>query len=367
MKIAHIGPVYPPYFGGMGTVAQEYVEDLRADGIDAHVFVPDYGNQDSSEYIHRLKPILKFGNAAIIPSLFKQLKDFDVIHIHYPFYGSALIATLAGIFWGIPMVLTYHMKTKARGFKGWFFKLQRFFIEPFILRVAKEVLVSSIDYAKSIGLKERYLTDMPFSVDEKRFTPDLDKIEDLKNKKTIFLFVGGLDDAHYFKGVDVLLESVSRIDGDWALWIVGSGNLKSHYEKLVEELNIQNQVKFWGRVKDEDLPKLYRKASVHILPSIDRSEAFGLVTLEAASSGIPSIVSDLPGVRTLVESEVSGFIVGVKKQEEIRSAMKKMMNDPDLCRNMGLQARSRVQKNYTKFHCLNRLKDVYNRVIVKKL
>ncbi|MBU0614027.1 glycosyltransferase family 4 protein [Patescibacteria group bacterium] len=362
IKIAHVSPVYPPYRGGIGTVAKEYVDGLRAMEWDAQVFVPDYKNDESTDIEHRIKPLFAFGNGAILPSLVSRLKDFDIIHLHYPFYGSAILTIFAAWLWHIPVVMTYHMQTKASGIKGLIFKIHRWIVEPIFLRAAKSILISSIDYAKSIGVKECIVTDMPFGVDDKRFFPIINK--DLK-EKTVFLFVGGLDDAHYFKGVDVLLAASSNLYGDWELQIVGSGNLIAHYKKLAEELGIKDRVVFLGKISNEDLPGVYQAADVHILPSIDRSEAFGLVTLEAGASGLPSIVSDLPGVRTLVDDEVSGFIVCPGSQESLRQAMEKCIKDPGLCEQMGLQARSRIQKYYTKTHCLQRLIEVYN-VILKK-
>src|SRR5689334_19040947 len=92
MRIAHVVPVYPPRRGGMGQVAYEYTERLRARGHSVHVFTPRYADAPTAtvpDYVHRVRPPVHFGNAAALPSLLWQLAPFDLIHLHYPFYGGA--------------------------------------------------------------------------------------------------------------------------------------------------------------------------------------------------------------------------------------------------------------------------------------
>ena len=82
MKIAQVTPVYPPR-GGIGTVAKEYTDGLRAEGNKVMVFTPTY-----------IKG-LYWGNAALMPKFLWQLKGFDIIHLHYPFYGGAFFTFIA--------------------------------------------------------------------------------------------------------------------------------------------------------------------------------------------------------------------------------------------------------------------------------
>ena len=69
---------------------------------------------------------------------------------------------------------------------------------------------------------------------------------------------------------------------------------------LARARGLAARVHFAGGVADESLPRYYRLADIHLLPSTARAEAFGLVGLEAAASGVPTIASSLPGVRTIV-------------------------------------------------------------------
>ncbi len=360
MRIAHVVCVYPPYRGGIGKTAEEYVNGLRAQGHDVHVFTPSntWG--------------LRFGNAAVMPSLLWRLKGFDVIHLHYPFYGSAFFTAVAATLFRIPLVVTYHMKTKGTGFLGYFFWLHRVLVEPLILGDASMIFVSSLDYAHAVPLDWHNMHALPFSVDAERFSPGSDHVlrADLgiALESIVFLFVGGMDDAHYFKGLSVLIDAVARLPKDerWDVVLVGSGNQQSTFEAQAEQLGLTDRVHFAGRVDDVNLPRYYRMADVHVLPSIDRSEAFGLVTLEAAASGIPSLVSDLPGVRTLVIPEETGRRVRAGDVAAWTQAMQDMINDRSRCEAWGRHARTMAVDHYDPEKLLDQLISFYKQVTVEE-
>lgn len=360
MRIAQVTPVYPPR-GGIGTVAQEYEHQLREAGDDVEVFTPRYD-----------QPIVKWGNAALMVNLLWRLRGFDVIHLHYPFYGGAIFAALASFFWRIPLVVTYHMKTKADGWLGLVFILHRQLLEPLIMHQASAVLVSSRDYADSVHFAHPRLEELPFGVDAERFSPGdgsaVRKKFGIPDDAFVFLFVGGMDDAHYFKGVDHMLRAFSKLPEDecWHAVFVGAGNRLADYERLAAELELQNCVHFAGFVSSEDLPSYYRAADIHLLPSIDRSEAFGLVTIEAASAALPSIVSDLPGVRTLVDPGATGLIVRPGDQDSLVSALKEVLRREDVAQ-MGAAARKRVLEGYDRQLVVQKLQSIYQRAKVNKL
>jgi glycosyltransferase involved in cell wall biosynthesis len=365
MKIAHVTPVYPPH-GGMGTVAKKYANLLRDRHEDVTVFTPAYCIQSRKSHIVYLSGIFSYGNASLTPSLLYKLRGFELIHLHYPFYGGAIFTALAAFFYRIPLVVTYHMKTKADGWLGAIFRLHRFLIEPIIFSIAKVVLVSSTDYADAVGMRTKKRFELPFSVDIKRFdtghAPEIRAQHGVSQTSFVFVFVGGLDDAHYFKGVDFLLEAASRlpVESDCNVIIVGGGNRLAYFQHRVRDMGIENRVHFSGRVSSTDLPAYYRAANIHVLPSIDRSEAFGLVTLEAAASGIPSIVSNLPGVRTLVESRKTGLYIQPGDVHSLTLAMTWALDHQDIVDRMGRQARERVSEEYAEHVCIDRLQQVYD-------
>ena len=370
MKLAIVSPVYPPYRGGMGAVAAADAARARAKGLDVAVFTPDYGQIEKSAEATYLKPLLAVGNAAVLPSLLWQLWKFDLVHLHYTFYGADVFVWLWSILSRKPYILTYHMQPKTTDWRELIFRLHRLVLEPVILRRAAAVLVSSFDYAKSLGLKHANLIELPFGVDTERFHLGRDdeyRVQlGLPMAATVFVFVGGLDKAHSFKGIDVLIRAAATLptNTDWRVLIVGEGDMKPAYLELAKTLGLAERIMFAGAVSDADLPRAYRAADVHILPSVTKSEAFGLVTLEAAASGLPSIVSDLPGVRTLVKPESTGVVVEPGSEESLEAAMLRFVLDPSLSEIMGAAARARVENEYSNAVLANRLLEVYKGVTV---
>ena len=347
MNIAIVTPVYPPYRGGIGTVAAQERRLLRRSADDVVVFTPDYHHGEKYEQgIERLRPLFAWGNAAILPSLFFRLRHVDVVHLHFPFYASDFITALACAVWRRPLVVTFHMRPRSTGVLGALFTMFRYTVEPLVMRVARTVIVSSHDYADAEHIVHRNRVEIPFGVDVRRFSPGDGSVfcakYGLRRDVPTVLFVGGMDAAHVFKGVDVLLRACEKLSSPWQLLLVGDGALRGVYEALAERLGIRDRVVFAGSVPFDELPEAYRAADVHVLPSVHGSEAFGLVTLEAMATGIPSIVSNLPGVRTLVDEGISGNVVPVGSDEALAEKLDRYLRDPLLRKRYGLAARARA-------------------------
>jgi len=159
------------------------------------------------------------------------------------------------------------------------------------------------------------------------------------------LFLGALDRHHYFKGLNVLLQAMARLRDrtDWRLTVAGDGDLKPMYEAMARERGLDDRVIFAGRVGDEEKARLYAEADVFVFPSIDRSEAFGLVALEAQASGTPVIASNLDGVRSVVKDEETGRLVPPKDDVALAAAIAWMIEHPNEREAMGECARRRVE------------------------
>jgi glycosyltransferase involved in cell wall biosynthesis len=375
MRIAQVTPVYPPDRGGMARVACEYTDRLRARGHDVHVFSPQTVNrQHDAGHVHRIPPSLRVGNASLLPSLASRLAGFDIVHVHYPFYGGAEPIAWARSAGRIPaVVLTYHMDASADGLKGAMFELHREMLQPWILSHANRVLVSSRDYADSSALArtEEALNRIdvcPFGVDSVRFQPGdestLRTELGIDERTPVLLFVGALDAAHRFKGLDVLLVALASLRGpQWSLVVVGDGDERSRFQNVVRGLGLESRIAFAGDVSDELLPRYYRLADLHVLPSTSRAEAFGLVTLEAAACGLPSIVSDLPGVRANVIDGTTGLVVPPADANALASAIDRLLRSPEYRRSLGGHARLRVEREYRWEPLIEQLDRIYEAVL----
>ncbi|NQV11956.1 glycosyltransferase family 4 protein [Candidatus Uhrbacteria bacterium] len=360
MKILHVVSTYPPYRGGMGNVVSEEATRLAKLRHDVHVATLAYKEKPSTKVegkvtVHRLKQHIWWDKTALSFGINKLLKDdsFDIVHLHLPFFGiQELMVVLMKLGWKKNLVVTYHMDYMSKGVSKKIGKVSRKYFVPAILTRAQKVFVSSMDYARESWLKdnwkdvEKKLISAPFGVDTKRFKPRKDRKE---STVTRLLFVGGLDSNHYFKGLDVLLKALGQLRSrkDWTLTVAGSGDLKESYEDQAREAGIAQRVDFIGRVSNDALPLAYGFSDVFVFPSIDRSEAFGLVALEAQSCGVPVIASDLSGVRTVVSDKASGILVSPKDVDELKEALVWMIGHKREREEMGKTARIRVEKMFT--------------------
>lgn len=374
ITIAHVVCTYPPYRGGMGGVAFEYVERQRARGYNVHVFtIRDCVVEDDPRHVHRIPSIVHIGNAGVLPSLFHRLAGFDLVHLHYPFFGGAEpVIVRKAMRPDQGLVMTYHMDAVADGVKGAIFSAHRRILFPWLINRVDRILVSSLDYAEHSALAELEVMDRieehPFGIDTERFHPGEDV--ELREKHAItfntpvILFVGGLDSAHSFKGLPELFEALqSLIAYDWKLVIVGEGTLKETYRAQAQDRGLEDRVIFAGSVSDEDLPRYYRLADFHVFPSTKRAEAFGLVALEAAASGIPSIASDLPGVRTVVLDGNTGLLVPPGNVKELAKAITLLLEQVDLRERLGMSARGNAQQKYGWDPLMDRLLETYDSVL----
>lgn len=379
MRIAHIVCTFPPYKGGMGNSAYQLCNSLAERGHEVVVITPDYeSGNDKQAFVKekfktlRLRPFFQYGNAAFIPQIFFALNNFKIIHLHYPFFGAACFVLLKKIIAGkkIKLVVHYHMDPLSGGLKGIAFKFSQLFILPLIIRYADAAVCSSFDYLENsdaAGLFKKYrqkFSAVPFGVDLKKFKEDDEakKEDDLGGGGKYVLFVGGLDRAHYFKGLDVLFQALAKIlaNNKYYLAVVGSGDLQEYYKELAEKLGISSVVKFFDKVSDKDLPAFYYQADVVVLPSINKGEAFGLVLLEAMASGKPVIASNIPGVRSVFHDGVEGLLVEPGDIDDLAEKLKIILADRKLAEKMGEAGKKIVEEKYTWEKAAEMLEKIYN-------
>ena len=357
MKIAHVACTFPPYRGGIGKSALDFSLMMADSNHQVEVYTPLYTkvyteNNYSKIKVIRIKPFLKFGNGAFIPSLFFELKKFDLVYLHYPFFGAAELVWLFGFFnKKTKIILHYHMDVIGLSPFFKFLSLPSSLIEKSLLKRADLITAGSLDYIENSKIGRFYrrnknkFRETFFPVDVEKFYPREDRE---KRKVKQILFVGGLDRAHYFKGLDVLIDSLSLLSerSDWSLRVVGRGGLKEKYRNKCRDNNIDNRVQFLDSVSDEELPRVYRDSDFFVLPSINKGEAFGIVLLEAMSSGLPVLASSLAGVRS-VFSEKEGFLLKPNDIQDLASNIKYCLDNDELMNKMSISARILAQNKYS--------------------
>lgn len=182
-------------------------------------------------------------------------------------------------------------------------------------------------------------------------------------QKTIFLWSGRME---YRKGLRVLLDAFKCFDdsdGEYKLILCGDGSERKKLQMLCKEYKIQDKVVFKGEIPYQEMQQLYSIADVFIFPSI--RETSGSVILEAMAHGIPVIGFNQGGVRIIV-NEKNGYLVSGNTKNEylynLKSTLKKCMDNPKEVFNKGILARKDVEEKYTWESRIAYMKSYYDRL-----
>jgi len=319
MKIAFVVATFYPRVGGMGEVCYQEAKELSDLGHDVTVFTLSY---EKSDYqmdkemkfkVKRLSALIRLGDAGFAPQLLLYLVGFDVVHLHFPFYGSGFLVFLANVIFNIPYVVTYHMEAKPLGY---FKKIIQFFSDKLaskkILERAKKIVLVNKQLQQGSSLLAKFspslMVEIPNAIDTDIFYKRNVNSKILNQKdfsgKNILLFVGNL---LYIKRLDLILSALQKIsDKSFILLVVGGGYENEELKKMVSDLKLDDQVLFLGKILDKNLlAEYYSLADVTIIPS--DYESFSLVALESLACGTPLIVSNIKTLSSRIKENKDGF------------------------------------------------------------
>ncbi|MCK5851841.1 glycosyltransferase, partial [bacterium] len=222
-----------------------------------------------------------------------------------------------------------------------------------------------------------------------------------KTGKPLILFVGSLV---YYKGLEILLQSIPPLKGELInsppyeggsltprmlgvaesrggsekspypplekgdcnphFLLIGSGPLENKLKNLTKELGIEKNVHFFGNVDEKTLKAAYNACDIFCLPSNYRSEAFGIVQLEAFAAGKPVISCNLPsGVPYVNQDGKTGIIVPPNNPSALAAAINKLLSDDKLREKLGQQALERVTQEFTADKMAVKTLKVYEEVV----
>ena len=369
MKILHIGKYYPPYLGGMETVLRNMTEGLLDRDCEVTVLTAGHGPEEIREDVFgpgsgrsgRLVRASVFGHLnsqpltlslpGLIRSEIARLQP-DLVHLHLPNpLAAASWIALGAITPGKlpPLAVWYHADITRQ-------KLGRHLVGPIVrscLKRAAGISVSSSTLKENSPVLEPWTKKVrviPFGIEEEPWvhvSPSLDGP---------FLFVGRLVP---YKGLDVLLEALSLLPDAEAI-IVGEGPLLPSLTSMAKDSGLENRVAFVGSKDAREVAAYLTRARALVLPSVDESETFGLVQLEAMASGVPVVASDLPtGVREVGEPGKTCHLVPPCDPVALSRTLGDLLQDGKKAREMGAAGRLRFEKRFTRDKMMDRLLDWY--------
>lgn len=359
LRVTMVNKYYPPHLGGI----EFHVRDL-AQGLVEHagavVRVVVCNGSDAREEeridgveVVRLPRATELSSTPVSWEFARALREQaarneppDVFHFHFP-YPWGEISWLAARP-KVPMVVTYHsdiirQKVALAAYRP---LLNRF------LDSADLIIASSpnmIEHSAYLSPRAKKCRHVDFGLHVERFAGDsatAARARALRSQhpgRRIVLFVGRLI---YYKGADVLVRAMRHVDAD--LVMIGRGSLESELREMVLAHGMSDRVRFLEPVDEAELAAWYEAAHVFALPSVARSEAFGLVQIEAHAAGTPVVSTDLTtGVPYANVDGVTGFTVPVGDADALADALNRLLADDALRERMGRQARERALSQFT--------------------
>lgn len=374
MKIAQVSATFPPYMGGTGNVCYNYSVELAKLGHDVTVFT---SNSPKTEFTYpknfnltKFNPLFQIGNAPCIPKLL-TIKEFDLIHLHYPFFFGGEFIYLLKKLKNEKYILSYHNNVTLPGLTGKMVDIHAKLVSKRIIENAERIIVPTLDFFDSsvkdfLDINGKNVTEIPNGVDISAYKGLGEEIRakyHLENFR-IILFVGALDKAHYYKGLEYLMKSFKDLVNDYddlKLMIVGDGDLKGYYINLAKTYKIEKSVIFVGKISlFEELTKFYETSDIIVYPTVSETiESFGMVLIEAMAAKKPVIASNVPGVRAVLDNNLNGFLTEPKNIEEISSKIRLLLENEDLSVKMGHNGRKKVEEKYSWDKIVKNLENLY--------
>ncbi len=287
-----------------------------------------------------------------------EREKFDICHLHEPLMPTLCTTVLR--LKHCPMVGTFH----ASGGKPWynmFSPIMKWYLDRWFRKLDARICVSrpAYNYVSKFFPAEYVL--IPNGIDTHHFNSHVTAIESFTDGKFNILFVGRMEKR---KGFDYLWKAYRLVKQEFydaRLIAVGPGiRLRNKYEKRIRRSGL-NDVVFAGYAPYTQLPRFYKTADVVCFPNTGW-ESFGVVLLEAMSTGKPVIASNIDGFTSVMSDGVEGITVPPRNVEKLAEAILKLGRDEQLRKEMGDRGKPRAQQ-FDWSVVSGRLMDLYLEVI----
>lgn len=356
MKILQLGKAYPPAnLGGVEVTIKLITEGLHKLGVKCDVLGVNNKYVSDNEVrnfgtIYREALIIKafstLFSIKLIYRLFIIRKNYDIVHIHHPDPMATFAIWLVRpkckiiVHWHSDILRQKYLLKLFMPFQTW------------LLNNCNNIICTTKSYADNSTDLQSYnhkVTVIPIGIDSSKLKFDNDIVDEIKkkfHKKKIVLSIGRMS---YYKGYEFLIEAVKFFKPEINLLIIGDGELKKNLEEKVEKEKLSNQIYFLGKVDDIVRNSYLYASDIFVLSSIYKTEAFGIVQLEAMSFAKPIVSTMIPnsGVDWVNQNFISGLTVPICDSLSIANAVNLIVENSDLRIKLGKGSHDRFKNNFT--------------------
>ena len=339
MRVLITSTYFHPYSSGLSVYALRLARGLAELGHEVCVLTSQYDPKLAPEEtlagfrVVRVKVGTKLSKGVLMPGFHTQAKKWiawaDVVNVHMPQFESVVIARLAKRA-KKPLVVTYHCDLVMSG--GWFSRLAGWVttqLGKWTLKQAQVIVQNTLDYAENSAVLKPYLekvVEVPTPVDSLDPVPEEAKSFRLRfglmESDKVLGLAGRVASE---KGYEYLAQALPLVwqkypsarvvhAGSWK-GVIGEETYLAKVEQMIQCFG--DKWKSLGFLSDEDFMRFFAACDLLVFSSLNATESFGIVQIEALSQGTPVVASDLPGVRQPVFRTGIGRIVPVRDAESL--------------------------------------------------
>jgi len=369
MKVLQLGKFYP-IRGGVEKVMGDLTLGLGAQGVECDMLCaclppqkPGIIQAGPNSRIICVPALSKRAATMISPSMVSYLRehmDYDIIHIHHPDPMAAMALYLSG--YKGKVVLHWHSDIlKQKVFLRFYLPLQ-----SWLLKRADVVIGTSPVYLReSPYLKDCQDKAVSVPIGVSPVVADYDDISRVREKvggKRIVLSLGRFVE---YKGFGYLVDAVSSLPRDYVLVMGGEGPLREKIMGMASKNGHMGRVMFPGRIPEEELPSWIAACDVFVMSSVQKTEAFGVVQVEAMSIGKPIVATRIPGsgVSWVNEDGVSGINVPIKDSTALAEAIISICEDSEMYSLFSANSLRRYQEHFTLEKMIDACRRLYQSLV----
>lgn len=376
LKILRVtNDLYPDVVGGIPLHAHHLCRDLSRMGYYTTVLTCAKGNhryekrEEGYDVIHHKTFFSPLGNS-FSPSIFRTLlkikDDYDLIHAHCHLFFSTIMASLVRRIGSPPLIITTHGIMSASA-PDWFNMLYMKTIGKWALKSADRIICyTQMEKEKLVDMLKidsEKISVIPNGVNIDLFhpDPDTDKRSD-QSKAITILWVGRFVRG---KGVEYIIQAAKKLVKevpDLKILLVGDGPSKEKIKSLIEKFDLNKNVIIKENIANENMPKIYQKSDIFVLPSLN--EGVPKTLLEAMACGKPVIISEFPHLAELIKNAALTFPKG--DVHALADKIMSLIRDKELAKELGNNGRKKIVEDHSWENTVLKTIELYKEVIGRK-
>ena len=368
MKILQLGKFYP-IRGGVEKVMFDLMLGLSIEGVECDMLCAAYQEKGFTRVMSNKSKLMvvntvrEVAATMIAPSMVLKLKqiakNYDIIHVHHP-DPMAAFALLCSGYKG-KVVLHWHSDIlKQKSLLKLYMPIQKWLINRADVIVGTTpVYVKESPYLQEVQHKVTYL---PIGVCH--LESPIKQVMDLRRKYLGKHIVFSLGRLVPYKGFAYLIEAAKHLDDNYMVLIGGTGPLRDELQAQIETLGLQDRVKLLGYVSDVELPAYFEACDLFCMSSVMKTEAFGIVQIEAMSCGKPVVATKIPesGVSWVNQDGVSGLNAEPCDAEDLAKCIRGILADENDYARFSKGALDRYKTVFTQELMIHKCLDIYKKL-----